>query len=98
MTPRVRAIAILIAVVAAATLSAPAAARDVVLPATGEAALAQPMVVLMLGDRPGGARQSRSDDLADLLESMPAVAILDTRASGHVLSAATAARFDVEAE
>ena len=35
-----------------------AAARDLVLPATGEAAVAQPMVVLTLGDRPAARRQT----------------------------------------
>jgi hypothetical protein len=58
----------------------------------------QPMVVLIVGDRPGRPRSSSGDDLADLLEAVPAVAILDTGASGHVLSAATAARFGVEPE
>ncbi len=70
------------------------AARDLVLPTTGEAAVAQPMVVLTLGnDRGGGTR--RGDDLEDLLGDLPAVAILDTGASGHVLSQGTAARFGI---
>jgi hypothetical protein len=76
---------------------APAAARDVTLAATGEAALAQPMVVLGIGDDRAAARGSR-DDLEDLLAGLPALAVLDTGASGHVLSHATAARFEVEAE
>jgi hypothetical protein len=77
---------------------APAAARDVMLPATGEAAVAQPMVVLTLGERPERAGQRRADDLEDLVADLPAVAVLDTGASGHVLSQGTAARFGVEAE
>ncbi len=93
MTSRLPVVATLLSVLA---LAAPAAARDLELPATGEAASAQPMVVLTLGD--GRGAKTSGDDLDDLLAAMPAVAILDTGASGYVLSAATAARFGVEAE
>jgi hypothetical protein len=79
--------------------AAPGAARDLELPPTGEAALAQPMVVLGVtasGTRPEKPRAD--DDLADLLGGLPALALLDTGASGHVLSQASAARFGVDAE
>lgn len=82
----------------------PAAARDLVLPRTGEAALAQPMVVLAFGDRPTGTttQPSRTSkhpgNLEDLPDDLPALAILDTGASGHVLSAGTATRFAVAPE
>jgi hypothetical protein len=75
-----------------------AAARDVVLPATGEAATAQPMVVITLGDRPARASKPSKNPLEDLGVDLPAVAILDTGASGHVLSHGTAERFGVTAE
>lgn len=76
---------------------APAAARDLVVDATGEAALAPPMVALAIaGGRPGP--RGAAAGLADLLADLPAVAVLDTGASGHVISHATAARFAVEAE
>jgi hypothetical protein len=75
----------------------PAEARDLVVSTTGEAATAQPMVVLALGDKPT-APSGKKDDLSDLIGDMPAVAILDTGASGHVLSQATAERFGVVAE
>ncbi len=81
------------------TLAGPATARDLVVGATGEAALAQPMVVLTLDGR--GAAPSapqRRGNLEDLLDDLPSVAILDTGASGHVLSHGTAARFDVQPE
>lgn len=97
MPSRPRAAAVLVALLAAATIPARSDARDVVLGATGEAALAQPMVVLSLGDAPAKGKKS-SDDLADLLAGLPAIAILDTGASGHVLSAASAVRFGVEPE
>jgi hypothetical protein len=71
-------------------------ARDLVLPRTGEAALAQPMVVIAVGDeRKAAAAKSRTNPLEDLADDLPAVAILDTGASGHVLSAASAERFGV---
>lgn len=97
MTPG-RCRAALAAAFAVAALAAAAEARDLAVSATGEAALAQPMVVLLLGDETPAPRKRSGDDLSDLLEGMPAVAILDTGASGHVLSAATAARFGIEAE
>lgn len=87
-----------LALLAALTLARPGAARDLVLPATGEAAVTPPMVVLTLGDRPSTARKAAADDRTDLLGDLPALAILDTGASGHVLSAATAARFGVATE
>jgi hypothetical protein len=97
------------------------AARDLVLPSTGEAAVAQPMVVLTLGGRANGDRRRASstsgtsgprrkntlrahgdlEDLGDLDTlgaDLPAVAILDTGASGHILSQGTAARFGITAE
>jgi hypothetical protein len=88
---------------------APTTARDLVLPATGEAAVAQPMVVLGLGDRPADDRRREAPakhsknpladlDLDALGADLPAVAILDTGASGHVLSQGTAARFGIAAE
>jgi hypothetical protein len=98
MTPRRRWTAALVATFATATLAATGDARDLVLSATGEAALVQPMVVLSLGDEKPAPRKRSGDDLSDLLEGMPAVAILDTGASGHILSAATAARFGIEVE
>ncbi|MEO6027546.1 MAG: retropepsin-like aspartic protease [Candidatus Binatia bacterium] len=75
-----------------------ARARDLVVGETGEAALAQPMVVLGVADKPAAAAKSRFNPLEDLPDDLPSVAILDTGASGHVLSAATAARFGLKAE
>ena len=75
-----------------------ATARDLVLPATGEAALAQPMVVITLGDRATRPAKPSANSLEDLGTDLPAVAILDSGASGHVLSQGTAARFDVTPE
>lgn len=102
MTPRpgrfTAIVAAFVAVFVAATLGAAADARDVVLSATGEAALVQPMVIVSLGDETPASRKRSGDDLSDLLEGLPVVAILDTGASGHVLSAATAARFGIEPE
>ena len=85
------------ALLGALVAAAPAGARDLVLPRTGEAAVTQPMVVLALGDHPAAA-SAEKDDLTDLIADLPAVAILDTGASGHVLSQATAARFGIVAE
>ena len=76
----------------------PALARDVTLPRTGEAALAQPMVVIAIGDRPKAATKSRTNPLEDVGDDLPAIAVLDTGASGHVLSAATAERFGITPE
>lgn len=73
-------------------------ARDLVVAATGEAALQQPMVVLGIGDRPTASSRPSKNPLEDLVVDLPAVAILDTGASGHVLSHASATRFGVEAE
>ena len=98
MTSRPRTVAALVALLAAAAVTPRSEARDVVLGATGEAALAQPMVVLSFGDGPAKGNKPSGDDLSDLLEGLPAVAILDTGASGHVLSAASAARFGIEPE
>ncbi len=90
-----RVLVVLLVTVAATTR---AGARDLVVGETGEAAIAQPMVVLGFGDRPAAAAKSRSNPLEDLPDDLPAVAILDTGASGHVLSSATAARFGIKAE
>jgi hypothetical protein len=90
-------VAVALALGATIAVAAPAAARDLVLAATGEAALAQPMVVLAIGDA-RAARRGARDDLADLIGDLPALAILDTGASGHVLSHGSAARFGVEIE
>jgi len=75
-----------------------AAARDLVLPATGEAAVAQPMVVITLGDRPTRPAKPSANPLEDLGADLPALAILDSGASGHVLSQGTAERFGVTPE
>jgi hypothetical protein len=75
-----------------------AAARDILLPATGEAAVAQPMVVITLGDHPTRATTTPTNELEDLGADLPAIAILDTGASAHVLSQGTAARFGVTPE
>lgn len=78
-----------------------AAARDLAVATTGEAAVQQPMIVLGIGDRPRAPATSSKPSknaLEDLAVDLPAVAILDTGASGHVLSQGTAARFGVEAE
>lgn len=84
------------------TFGTAAGARDLELPRTGEAATAQPMVVLSFGDRPRAAGPAKKtgnlENLLDELGDLPAVAILDTGASGHVLSHGTAARFDVKPE
>lgn len=98
MSPRLAPVAAFLAALAAFAFPAPADARDVQLAATGEAATAQPMVVLSFGDAKPAARKRSGDDVSDLLEGIPAIAILDTGASGYVLSAATAARFGVEPE
>jgi hypothetical protein len=85
-------------------LACPALARDLVLSATGEAAIAQPMVVITLGDRPARPATKSSKSLEDLgtdladLGDFPALAVLDTGASGHVLSQGTAERFGVTRE
>src|SRR5205085_365487 len=109
MTRACRRMLALAAVIAGGALSAPApsGARNLVLSATGEAAVAQPMVVLGLGDRPVEERRHdppprSKNELADLdLEALaadvPVVAILDTGASGHVLSQGTAERFGIAA-
>jgi hypothetical protein len=98
MSPRLALVATLLASMAALGFTAPVEGRDVLLAATGEAATAQPMVVLSFGDAKPHPKKRSGDDLGDLLEGMPAVAILDTGASGYVLSAATAARFGIEPE
>ncbi len=84
---------------AALTLAAPGAARDLELSPTGEAALAQPMVVLgVVGSGSRAPKPRGADDLSDLLGDVPALAVLDTGASGHVLSQASATRYQVGAE
>ena len=75
-----------------------AAARDILLPATGEAAIAQPMVVITLGDHPTRATKTPADDLENLGADLPAIAVLDTGASTHVLSHGTATRFGITPE
>jgi len=70
-------------------------ARVVTVRATGEGALGQLVVGLTVGG--GRTATSGGDDLAALLGNA-GIAILDTGASAHVLSAATAARAGVEAE
>ncbi|MCC6850375.1 MAG: retropepsin-like domain-containing protein [Deltaproteobacteria bacterium] len=81
-------------------LAAPdgAHARDLVVATTGEAALQPPMIVLGIGGRPAGSSGPSKNPLEDLGIDLPAVAILDTGASGHVLSHGSAIRFGVEAE
>jgi hypothetical protein len=72
-------------------------ARVVTVRATGEGALGQPVVGLSV--RGGRTTASSGDDLAALLgNATGGIAILDTGASAHLLSAATAARAGVEAE
>ncbi|MEB2285775.1 MAG: hypothetical protein B6D46_10985 [Polyangiaceae bacterium UTPRO1] len=78
--------------------SSAAHGRDLVVAATGEAALQQPMIVLDIGERPSGASRPSKNALEDLADDLPVIAILDTGASGHVLSQATAARLGVVAE
>ena len=67
-------------------------ARELAVGATGEAALAQPMVVLTVDGRGHGAHGD------DALGDLPTLAIVDTGASSIVLSSGTAERFGVEAE
>ena len=82
----------MLALVLAAGVGATAHARDLEVGATGEAALAQPMVVLAVESH--GRRTHDDDELGDV----PALAIVDTGASGIVLSSGTAERFGVEPE
>lgn len=101
MGTRPRATTLGIALVAAAVLGAcltKAEARDLVVARTGEAAVQQPMIVLTLGARPERAQKKSRNELEDVGLDLPAMAILDTGASGHVLSQGTAERFDVRGE
>jgi hypothetical protein len=85
-----------ILVVGAARVAVAEPVRIVTVRPTGEGALGQPVVGLAVGER---TTASRSDDVAGLLgDAAGGIAILDTGASAHVLSAATAARAGVEAE
>lgn len=83
-----------------ASLAAPArAGRQVVVRAGGEAAIAPPMVVFELRHPNGRALAARDDELlGDLLAGLTGAAVLDTGASGTVLSSPTAARYDVSPE
>lgn len=92
------AIAAIAAIVAVAVFTGHAVARDLVVRRTGEATLQQPMIVLGLGDRPARAQKPSRNPLEDVGLDLPAMAILDTGASGHVLSHGTAERFGVVAE
>lgn len=95
-----RRLALTLAVAALGEWHAPvAAARDLTVGATGEAALSQPMVTIAIaGARHAAPAARRDDDLADLAADLPAVAVLDTGASAHILSSGSAERFGVEAE
>jgi hypothetical protein len=86
---------------AAAGVRAEGARREVVVRVGGEAAVAQPAVVFELRDAAAGRRLAErpTDDLlGGLLAGVAPAAILDTGASGHVLSKATAARFGIASE
>lgn len=75
------------------------ARREVAVQASGQAALSQPMVTFQLRDpRSGKALAAQSDGLEDLLGGVTLLAILDTGASAHVLSRATAERYGVSSE
>jgi hypothetical protein len=91
------AVFLLIAVGAA---QASARGREVVVRAGGEGAAAQPMVGFELRAVGSGRPLTPGKDevLGGLLDGVPTVAILDTGASGSVISGPTAARFAVDAE
>ncbi len=74
-------------------------AREIVLRGTGEAAVAQPTVAFELRDRRSGKPLAPRDAaLGELLGAIRLTAILDTGASTHLLSSATAQYAAVEAE
>lgn len=86
-----------------AALAAPgharAGGREIVVRAGGEAALAPPMVAFELRTASGRPLEAEKDELLDgLLDGIGGVAVLDTGASGTVLSGATAARYGIAAE
>lgn len=93
-----RTMAAIVSAVTVAIVAGAADARDLVVRRTGEATLQQPMIVLGLGDRPERAQKPSRNPLEDVGLDLPAMAILDTGASGHVLSHGTAERFGVVAE
>jgi hypothetical protein len=75
------------------------ALREVTVQASGQAALIQPMVTFQLRDPRSGKRLAVSDDgLEDLLGGVAPLAILDTGASAHVVSPATAERYGIGPE
>ncbi len=75
------------------------AGRRVVVRAGGEAALAPPMVSFELRHTNGRALAADDDELlGDLLGVLTGAAVLDTGASGTVLSGPTAARYDIAPE
>lgn len=71
-----------------------AGAEMILVPARGDATAAPPMVSFDVRASPGSGRRSAGD--ADL--DVPAMAVLDTGASAHLLSHDTAARLDVRAD
>jgi len=97
---RVGGIAAVAVTVLLAALSGQArAGGEVVVRAGGEAALAPPMVTFELRRTNGRALAAEGDDmLGDLLAALTGAAVLDTGASGTVLSGPTAARYDITLE